>query len=385
MIKQTRNKRISIVTFIDALGWEVLKDRRFLESELPYRRKLRSVFGFSSACVPSILTGRHPQEHNHWSFFFYAPDTSPFKPLRWLKFLPRSLTDRGRVRSQISKLVKWFYRYDGYFQLYNVPFEDLGYFDYCEKRDLFKPGGINDGQSIFDVLSERGIDYHVSDWRDSEPSNLQSLKHDLEDGDITFAFVYLADMDALLHRVGKESAEVDAKLAWYEEALRGVLETADQHYDEVRLHVCSDHGMATVQTTIDIKSKVEELGYAYGHDYVAVYDSTMARFWFHDAQARTGIEELLESISLGRVLENDELESLGCRFEADRFGELIFLTDPGVLIVPSHMGSQPLTGMHGYHPDHPDSDASLLSNVPAPCKAECITDIYDLMCAEAGT
>ena len=40
--------------------------------------------------------------------------------------------------------------------------------------------------------------------------------------------------------------------------------------------------------------------------------------------------------------------------------------------------------MHGYHPDHPDSDASLLSNVPPPVSAESITDVFRIMRAEAG-
>jgi hypothetical protein len=39
--------------------------------------------------------------------------------------------------------------------------------------------------------------------------------------------------------------------------------------------------------------------------------------------------------------------------------------------------------MHGYHPDDPDSDASLLSSVPPPGDPTCITDIYGLMRAEA--
>jgi len=79
-MSESKAPKISIVVFIDALGWEVLKGRRFMEEELPLRRKLRSVFGFSSACIPSILTGLMPRDHRHWSFFYYSPETSPFKP-----------------------------------------------------------------------------------------------------------------------------------------------------------------------------------------------------------------------------------------------------------------------------------------------------------------
>lgn len=100
--------------------------------------------------------------------------------------------------------------------------------------------------------------------------------------------------------------------------------------------------------------------------------------------ARSQITQILDSHTCGKVLNAQDLESLGCDFEGDRFGELIFLLEPGSIIVPSHMGLNTITGMHGYHPDHEDSDASLLSNVSTPVPLESITDIFHLMRAETG-
>ncbi len=379
-----KSDKVSIVVFIDALGWEVLRNRRFLEEELPFRSKLRSVFGFSSACVPSILTGNQPRDHGHWSFFYHTRERSPFRPLRLLRWLPGSLADRGRVRNWISKLVKRAYGFQGYFQLYNMPFRLIDRFDYCEKRDLFRPGGMNKGESIFDRLERSGTKYHCSDWRQGEDANLESLKASLAEGEIPFAFLYMASMDALLHQVGKSSEQVDAKLEWYEQRLRELMALAREHYDEVRLFVCSDHGMATVEHTVDIGSQVDALGLNEGRDFIATYDSTMARFWFNSDEARRRITALLNTIPEGRILPDKELAALGCDFDGQQYGELIFLLDAGVLIVPSHMGTKPITGMHGYHPDHPDSDASLLSNVPPPVRSECITDVFHIMRAEAG-
>jgi predicted AlkP superfamily pyrophosphatase or phosphodiesterase len=375
---------LSIVCFIDALGWEVLRGRSFMEDRLPVRRKLRSTFGFSSACVPSILSGLTPREHRHWSFFYYSPETSPFKPLKPLGWLPSGLVDRGRVRNQISKAVKKAYGFTGYFQLYNIPFQHVDKFDYCEKKDLFRPGGLNRGENIFDLLEREQVPYHVSDWRDSEENNLAALKADIARGEIRFAFLYMASMDALLHQVGKESPLVDEKLAWYEQELTSLLEVAESHYPEVRLHVCSDHGMATVHTHIDLMSRIEALGLVFDRDYVATYDSTMGRFWLKNESARHAITEALLKEPHGRILSDEELQELGCDFEGDQYGQLIFLTNPGVIIVPSHMGLKPITGMHGYHPDDPDSDASLLSNVEPSTNPRAITDIFHLMRAEAG-
>lgn len=201
------DRTLSIMVFIDALGWEVLKNREFMEAELPYRRKLKSVFGFSSACVPSILTGRTPRDHGHWSYFYYSPKTSPFKTLNLLRVLPKSLSDRGRVRHLLSRLLAKVYGFTGYFQIYNMPLKFAGLFDYCEKNDIFKPGGMNQGDNIFDVLSRNDVPYHVSNWRNCEEDNLKACHDDIEQGKIRFAFLYMASMDGLLHRVGKERAQ----------------------------------------------------------------------------------------------------------------------------------------------------------------------------------
>lgn len=384
MTSSHHGKTLSMVIFIDALGWEVLRGRSFLEAELPHRRKLRSVFGFSSACVPSILTGKQPHDHLHWSYFYHSPATSPFAPLRLLGALPRRLTDRGRVRHLISKLVGKAMNFTGYFQLYNLPFEHADLFDHCEKKDIFKPGGMNRGRNIFDHLEAANVPYHVSDWHQGEQSNLEACRADIEKGEIQFAFLYMAAMDGLLHQVGKDSPAVDEKLSWYEGQLRRLFEFARSHYGNVRLFICSDHGMATVDRHVDLMKTIDSLPVRFGHDYVAVYDSTMARFWFPRPESRLLVEGALQESGCGRVLSRQELADLGCDFEGDRFGELIFLVDPGTIIVPSHMGLKPITGMHGYHPDHADSDASLLSNVPPPVEIKDITDVFRLMLAETG-
>ena len=384
LVKKKSGETLSMVIFIDALGWEVLKGRKFLENEMPFRQKLRSVFGFSSACVPSILTGRTPREHLHWSYFFYNRETSPFRALKSLSWLPSALTERGRVRHLISRVVGRVLGFTGYFQLYNLPLKHAGIFDHCEKNNIFKPGVMNRGDNIFDLLERNKVSYHVSDWHDGEEANLQACEQAILNDDIEFAFLYMASMDGLLHQVGKESDQVDTKLAWYEDKLRELLSTAREKFSDVRVFICSDHGMATVNQDIDMMSHIQALPLEYGKDYVAVYDSTMARFWFKNDLAKSMIVEKLNQLDYGKTLSKPELEALGCDFEGDQFGELIFLLDPGSIIVPSHMGLKTITGMHGYHPDHEDSDAALLSNVSTPVPLESITDIFHLMRAEAG-
>ncbi len=375
---------LPLFVFIDACGWEIVNHDPFVRNVAPYRRRLRSVFGYSSACIPSILSGHYPNEHRNWSYFVYDPDHSPFQPLRWLRWLPSALTGRRRVRNLISKWAKRRLGFQGYFDLYNMPFRHLPMFDFTEKRSPLQPGGMNRGTNIFDFLHERDIPYHVSEPSQTEDANLEALIADVTAESIDFAFLYWPQLDALMHRVGNDSREVGRKLRRYEEKIAQLLQCAHQHYEQVRLYVFSDHGMANCYRHIDLRAKIDALGYRMGEDYAVVYDSTMARFWFFNARARKAITRRLQKIRSGEILSEAELTDLGTNFSDHYFGELIFLMEEGTLIVPSHMGERPIRAMHGYHPDAAHSYAALMTNQPnIPAGINAIPDMYKLMAGDA--
>jgi hypothetical protein len=134
---------------------------------------------------------------------------------------------------------------------------------------------------------------------------------------------------------------------------------------------------------LDLKAKIEPLPLRLGKDYSVVYDSTMARFWFFNERARQEITAALKAIPQGRILPEAELKTLRAPTDG-YFGELIFLADEGVLIVPSHMGERPIRGMHGYHPSEKHSYAMLCANqAEIPEDIVGITDIYRLMTRDA--
>ena len=375
---------LPIFVFIDACGWEIIKDRPFARALAPERRKLRSVFGYSSACVPSILAGRWPAEHRNWCYFVYDPKHSPFRSLRALRWLPSALTSRRFFRRRLSQLLKAHLKFRGYFDLYNIPFRHISLFDFSEKKSPLQPGGMNRGPNIFDHLVAHDIRYHVSEPILGERANLDRLLEDIRQEEIDFAFLYWPDLDGLLHRVGNTSPEIPAKLDAYEPWLEQLMATAREHYGEVKLTILSDHGMANCDRLLDLKAKIEPLGLRMGEDYAVVYDSTMARFWFFNDRARQAVTACLATVPEGRILPDRELKELGALFPDRYFGEMIFLVDEGVLIVPSHMGERPIRAMHGYHPDAPHSYASLLTNyTDVPEEITAIPHVYQLMTAQA--
>ncbi len=378
-------KTLSLFVFIDALGWELVRNRDFLEPEARIKKPLETVFGYSSTCDPTIITGAAPRDHGHFSFFVYDPAKSPFRPLRVLRFLPRSLADRGRVRNVVSRFVKKAYGYTGYFQLYAVPFDLIHLFDYTEKKDIYLEGGINGGQpSVFVLMDKAGIPYFRSDWHKGETEAVADAAAAIATGKPRMVYLYLAQMDALLHAVGTASEKVKAKIDGYESTLRDLIRGSREVYDEVRLFVFSDHGMTDIRKICPLMATLEGSGLEFGEDYAAVFDSTMARFWFLKPGAEAKVRKLLSGVPDGRILDETTLHDWGVDFPDRRYGDLFFLMNPGVLLCPSFMGVKPLAGMHGYEPAEPGSMASFISNVPLGTEPKGLADLFTLMKSEVG-
>src|SRR5258708_33091052 len=97
---------LPLFIFIDACGWEIIKNLPFGHSFAPQRRRLTSVFGYSSACVPSILAGAWPVEHRNWCYFFYDPENSPLRALTPVLFLPTALISRPIFLPRPSPLLE---------------------------------------------------------------------------------------------------------------------------------------------------------------------------------------------------------------------------------------------------------------------------------------
>jgi predicted AlkP superfamily pyrophosphatase or phosphodiesterase len=372
-------KKIALYVFIDAFGWEVYQKYGFLNQLLPHHRRLETTFGFSSAADPSILTGRYPNEHTHWSSFIYDPYNSPFKHLKLLSFLPPRIFDTWRVRHTTSKLIKKLKGYTGYFELYSVPFALLPLFDYLEKHDYFVPGGILKTDTIFDWCVQRDIPYYCSNWRHSEEQIIRENLMEISQGKINLAYIYLPKLDAVMHEFGPIAPQTEAKIHWLETQVTKIYNFTQKLYDEVSLYIISDHGMAPVTHGFDVMKVIADTGLTYGKDYVAFYDSTMARFWDLTGKSRAIITQALSTVSDGYILPDNELAEMHVDFPHTKFGEFFFLMNEGVLLNPSFMGKKIIAGMHGYHPQAAHSYSFIASNQVLSESINSITDIRKTM------
>ena len=382
------NDIVKVFVFVDALGWKQVERYDFLRDLLPNRRRIEMQFGYSCTAIPTILTGERPSVHGHLAFYDYAPEKSPFKKMRFLAPLlrPKSFWRRGRIRHQLSKLIKKLYGFTGYFQLYGVPVERLPKLDYCEKTDLFVPGGLAPVKNLADVWKEQGHRYLISNWRLPEAENFRIAAEAFRKGEVDRAFVYSAAFDALQHdNVGKDEV-LRPKVDKYAETIRGLHRALVEGGRPFELTVFSDHGMTPLRGTADVPSALAKTGLVWGEDYASAIDSTMARFWWlgkgEEVNERVKVEEKVKAVLAdfpGHWLTEEEMKRHGIWREDRKFGDAIFLADAGVQFAPSDMGVKPLNGMHGFDPDDEDSLACWLSTVPVPESVSRVCDYFGIM------
>lgn len=371
---------VRIFVLIDALGWVLVDGKNFLSDLLPHRQPLRTILGYSSGAIPTILTGRLPSVHGHWNLLYRDPAGSPFRWLRHLDFLPGAVLDNRVSRRALKELGR---RVLGLGPLFEVCVRPrlLPWFNWIEKRSIYAPGGVNGG-SIFDDLACAEIPHRVYSYHDfTDEEILSRAAGDLERGETGFFFLYLSEMDRFLHGHCEADAALDRRLDWYAQRLRTVFERARAADPDAEFTLLSDHGMTPVCHTYNLVPEIERLGLTMPADYLAVYDSTMARFWFSTPAACCAVTECLERIACGRILADAELRDLGIFFPDRRYGELVFLLAPGWLIGGSDFNGHGWTpaGMHGYHPDDPYSDGVFLSSHEPATAIRSIVDVYAVM------
>lgn len=354
---------VMVVVLVDALGWTLAGPDPEFAPRLTERRPLATILGFSSGALPTAFTGRLPREHGRWLMYRRAGGDGVFHgfgPLRWLPPRLRRSWRLGRwLTARVARRVR------GYFDLYEVPRHELAEFDLAERADIFAPGGLP-VDSLWDSLERRGVPWRGWNWRHPETAARSEALASLERGREDLLFLYSAALDAGLHREGRRGAGVRGILRGWSEWIELAHAAAARSGRQAWIYLCSDHGMVDVDSRVDVMGRLAALPWRRGRDYLAFFDSTMARFWWRAPAAREAVRAALAAEPAGRWLPPEELAREGADFPDHRYGEDVFLLRPGALMLPSFMGSEPVAAMHGYDPAHADMPGLLASNRPLP-------------------
>lgn len=365
--------------FVDGYGHELANAYPVLDDLFAHRQSMRSVLGYTNAALPTILSGRLPEEHGRFTLWTSARnDPSPFGRMGWLRLIPARLASYGRVRRRIDRALVRSLGWSGYFSSGNLPPSLIPRLDYSEKRDLYRRGSLAPVANIFDVLDAENTPFWCFDWHRSEAENVSALEARIAEGDLRWAFLGLQSFDGLVHALGTRHPRLEDALRTIRSALERLLLVARDRHEEVHLNVFSDHGLADVTRHVDLRPALAEAGFGKG-DGLVLLDATFARFYFESDAVADRLRKALAKISGGRVLESTELRTLGADFPGNRYGDLIFILDEGGMLHPSHASRTPCAGMHGYHPESPSMDALLLSTDAPKRRPETIADLHDLL------
>ena len=352
--------KITAVILIDALRYDFItrEDSPFLYSLLRKNitGKIKEPFAF--IMHPTWFAGVYPETSNKAQFYWYSPNTSPYKFTKFFPFLSDKISI---LRRGLDKIARYISRYS-YGTAPHIPLNMLKYFDFADKLPPWAPNYLPQ-TTLFDLLQENNmrwlfIGYPGSDQRTFAIWDKFQREISL---DISFIWLHFAETDWAEHEYGPISNERKEKLKEIDETIEKIWNKLNNMFDEVNMLVFGDHGAVEVKKMVDIESKLKSLDSKVGKDFIYFLDSTIARFWFKNDAAKLEITEMLKKLTDGKILNIQDFIKYKANFTHTKYGELMWVVNEDILILPNFwQGDSPVKGMHGYLTDVEDNQAAFV-------------------------
>lgn len=322
------------VLFVDAVGFHYSSDpdiRNQLTKLFKCVVPAQSLLAYSSGIHASIWTSDYISHHGKWLNY-------------GLRSFPSHEIKISQITWKLKSLVTFLSKkLSSQHNQYYIPREISKFFERIE-YDFKKPFYHEELPSLFRIMDENDVKFHFCTCEKVEEMALLKLENELN-------IAFLDEIDALGHKYGPYSPLIKQKIL----KLLNELETMRKKHDELSLIMFSDHGMQEVKQRFDVIKELnllENSGLRLGKDYIAFLDATMARFWFRSQNAKQTISSSFSNAP-GHILSDNEIQNYKVPVN-DRFGNLVFLVDPGVEIFPNFFHpyyASYIKGLHGYAPE----------------------------------
>ena len=357
----------TLIFFVDAVRSDYITEHNTpflhkLKNE-NYYSELGTMLGYSAGIHPSIWTSKFQEDHGKFLVYSFEEDKSPFKWMKGLTYVPSIIRRVG-----ISALKFPFYasKHKNLFpewykqKILPVPAsvdpKQAGHFNYNQSLD-YDP-------TFFTILKENEISM-FSCATGTHPLYGEGIKIEdwaVTDNVVDHFFVY--ETDPVGHYNGPTSIEIHDIMARLDTKIAAMYAEAKEKFGDVNLFIFSDHGMVEVKGSVNVKEVVDKLPLKPVKDYLVFYDSTMVRFKVKDNAVKQQIIDAVSQIENVNHLDETLQEKYKIRFDDDKWGNLMFLVDPGFRVFPDYFAPVKFNtkGMHGYWPDHKDSLGVLLCN-----------------------
>ncbi len=253
-----------------------------------------------------------------------------------------------------------------------IPFPFLEYFALTEDLVDHREPGVFPRPSILDDLTESGRKYNYDSFtavngnfpHRSDDERLAAVPRACQEGEYDLHLIYVSAPDLYGHKFGPLSEGLVAGLKEMDQKLERWVAEVERHSENNRFVFLGDHGMLSVEESFDaektIKRCMRDQGLTAKRDYVYFLDSTMVRFWALSDSARERALDALQAdtgfLEAGQFVDEATARRHHAPFADRRYGDLLWLANPGVLVFPDFFHRTELyLGMHGYDPELPES------------------------------
>ena len=336
----------------------------FLSSQ-PTVRRVRTELGYSITCHASMYTGLRPDRHGLWFVWQRRPSTSPFRWLRPLRFLDH--VDNLPMHVLATKITRRFTRTSSWFGIpypIHARWRDLPDLDVSERKLWPEEGYLDTAPTIFDKMRRAGVRFEIVGMERRPPRGIATWRTWRPPPEpAPFTYLFAGDIDHESHAFGQRSAQVGAILREVDGLIEANFRALAESAGDPALVVWSDHGHHDV-TPLNPLTYLPEHGVDLQR-YEHVIDTNFIRFWIPGSERRR-LTAGLDAVGIGHVLTEEELQRHRVKMSDDRYGNLIFYVERPWALTHTIWGfGRRLASGHGYLPDHSQSDAVLVSNVPA--------------------
>lgn len=310
---------------------------------------IRTTLTFTQFC--EIFANLVPQESDIWTITKRS-EKSDFAWMRYLPFsknLPNKFID---IITNVNRLL----RGKTYFaSKARIPNEILRNFAFSLNHQICHKEMFAD--SIFNLLRQNNKSfvyislpvlydgkYHFIRKMEDEEVVKQALKIKNKK-DFDFYHLYFRGVDALTHYNGLHSPAVKKRLRELDQMVKRLYLYFDKSYN-LDFMLFSDHSMVDIVKLVNVKKVLDNY-----KELLYFLDSTLARIWVKNKDLAQELISKLNGLDGGHILDADEKEKFGINFKHNDYGDIIFLAEPGALILPNFFqGEKPVKAMHSYEP-----------------------------------
>lgn len=375
-----------------------------------YIKQIVPSYGFCERT--EILTGLNSRESGFFTAIGYDPKGSEYSDVKFLRFagfiekiLPEScIYKKHSLRSVYRRTVmKYLLRGNNFkMRCYEIPLSLLKYFNLTEDEKDHRDKDAFEDESIFDLLEQKGEQCFYDSFsalgfkEAGDDNNRLQIALNNANKDYKLYLIYNSKPDSLGHKYGVGSTELKKGLKTLDKDLSDFTEKFLDKEPNTKFIFLGDHGMTNVLKKFNVQEEIIRLAEIHGlklhRDYIYFLDSTIARIWLMTHKSKTVFRDCLiraeRFLSHGTFVDEALASIHNIPFNDDRYGDLIWLANEGVLIKPDFFHRKHATpvGMHGYNPTHSDSrgfslifDNSQESNQVKNFDEKNLTCIYDIL------